>query len=167
MTDVEIIGVSGIRGIGQDCDLAELIVSRTRLMDGDVVVTDSAAISKAEGSLPSDLDTAARALRRRIGELRGVKVAVVISEPARREGREGLVDIGIGASGIAALREDLGQSGDAASSGEKLPVADVDAVAAAAELVRSGVAETPVVVVRGASYYVDDQGATRLAVAAG
>ena len=159
MIYAEIIGVTGIGSIRPGADLGDLIVSRIPLVDGDVVVISAETANEVQRA-PQDPDAAARQIRDRIAELRGVKVAVVLSEAETRTSRRGSVGIGVGAAGISALREVRARvTGEAPNR----LVADVDAVAAAAELIKGAASATPAAVIRGLSYYVDDEGASQLA----
>jgi len=104
--------------------------------------------------LPEDPDASAGALRRALGERFGVRLAVVLTDTVGRPWREGLVDIAIGAAGLAVL-DDLRGGRDA--HGRELSVtvtAIADEVASAAELVRGKAAGRPVAVVRGLGRYV-------------
>ncbi len=106
--------------------------------------------------LPEDPDDSARALRTGLQRALGVRLAVVITDTAGRAWREGLVDIAIGAAGLAVL-DDL--RGGVDSHGRELTVtvtAIADEIAAASELVRGKTAGRPVAVVRGLARYVSD-----------
>lgn len=106
--------------------------------------------------LPDDPDASARALRTGLQRALGVRLAVVITDTAGRAWREGLVDIAIGAAGLAVL-DDL--RGGIDSHGRELTVtvtAIADEVAAASELVRGKSAGRPVAVVRGLARFVSD-----------
>lgn len=106
--------------------------------------------------LPEDPDASARGIRAQLGERFGVRVAVVVTDTAGRPWRDGLVDIAIGAAGLAVV-DDLRGGVDA--HGRELSVtvtAVADEVASAAELVRGKAAGRPVAVVRGLVRYVTD-----------
>ena len=106
--------------------------------------------------LPEDPDASARALRAALRERFGARLAVVLTDTVGRPWREGLVDIAIGAAGLAVL-DDLRGRRDA--HGRELNVtvtAIADEVASAAELVRGKAAGRPVAVVRGLGRYVTD-----------
>ena len=106
--------------------------------------------------LPEDPDASARALRAALRERFGARLAVVLTDTVGRPWREGLVDIAIGAAGLAVL-DDLRGGRDA--HGRELNVtvtAIADEVASAAELVRGKAAGRPVAVVRGLGRYVTD-----------
>ncbi len=99
--------------------------------------------------LPVDSDRSARRIRDALRATRGVDVAVVISDTFGRPWRNGLTDVAIGVSGLAAV-VDLRGTEDA--PGRELQVTEVavaDEVAAAAELVMGKSAAVPVAIVRG------------------
>jgi len=80
---------------------------------------------------------------------RGVEVAIVVSDTFGRPWRNGLTDVAIGVSGLAAI-VDLRGTEDAL--GRELQVTEVaiaDEVAAAAELVMGKAAAVPAAIVRG------------------
>ena len=70
--------------------------------------------------LPEDPDASARGIRAALGERFGVRVAVVVTDTAGRPWRDGLVDIAIGAAGLAVV-DDLRGGRDA--HGRELGVA--------------------------------------------
>jgi len=101
--------------------------------------------------LPSDPDASARALRRRLHDLTGRVVAVVVTDTAGRAWREGQTDIAIGAAGLR-VAEDY--HGRVDGYGNDLVVtlpAVADEIASAAELAQGKLAARPVAVVRGRS----------------
>lgn len=104
--------------------------------------------------LPEDPDASARAIRAHVRATLGVVVGVVVSDTAGRAWREGLVDIAIGAAGLAVLDDVRGQRD---SHGRELSVtvtAIADQVAAAAELVKGKASGRPIAVVRGLAHHV-------------
>jgi coenzyme F420-0:L-glutamate ligase/coenzyme F420-1:gamma-L-glutamate ligase len=105
--------------------------------------------------LPEDPDASARALRAALRARLGLdRLGVVVTDTAGRPWRDGLVDIAIGAAGVAVV-DDL--RGGAASHGRALSVtvtAVADEIAAASELVRGKADGRPVAVVRGLARYV-------------
>lgn len=106
--------------------------------------------------LPQDPDASARALRRALVARFGVRLAVVVTDTMGRPWREGLVDVAIGAAGLAVL-DDLRGARD--QHGRELSVtvtAIADELAAASELVRGKAAGRPVAVVRGLGRHVTD-----------
>ena len=101
--------------------------------------------------LPSDPDASARALRRRLHELTGRVVGVVVTDTAGRAWREGQTDIAIGAAGLRVLESFAGRTD---SHGNPLAVtapAVADEIAGAAELAQGKLAGRPFAVVRGRS----------------
>ncbi|MGY1604131.1 coenzyme F420-0:L-glutamate ligase [Geodermatophilus sp. SYSU D00815] len=99
--------------------------------------------------LPEDADASARRLRERLRALRGVDVAVVVSDTFGRTWREGLTDVAVGAAGIVALEDHRGATDRFGNTLETTQVAVVDELAAAADLVKGKLAGVPVAVVRG------------------
>ena len=120
--------------------------------------------------LPDDPDRSARALRAAIATARGARPAIVISDSFGRPWRLGQADVAIGAAGIEALddwrgREDMGGRPLAATA-----IAIADAVAGAADLVRSKRSGDPAVLVSGLERFVtahDGPGAAALRRPAG
>jgi coenzyme F420-0:L-glutamate ligase / coenzyme F420-1:gamma-L-glutamate ligase len=115
--------------------------------------------------LPKDPDASARALRARIGELRGVRPAVVITDSFGRAWRLGQTDVAIGAAGIEPLDDWRGRPDAFGRELRVTTVAIADALAAAADLARAKDSGEPVVLVRGLDRYVtqdDGPGAAAL-----
>lgn len=99
--------------------------------------------------LPRHPDASARALRDRLGDLSGRRLAVIIADTMGRPLREGIVGMAIGSSGIEPLRD---LAGLVDPSGYRLTttvVAVADELAAAADLVLGKVERVPAAVVRG------------------
>ncbi|WP_300389602.1 coenzyme F420-0:L-glutamate ligase [uncultured Nocardioides sp.] len=99
--------------------------------------------------LPLDPDASARALRRRLHELTGARVGVVVTDTAGRAWREGQTDIAIGAAGLL-VAEDF--AGRVDGHGNELAVtapAVADELAGAAELAQGKLGGRPFAVVRG------------------
>lgn len=111
--------------------------------------------------LPQDPDASARALRARLQAASGVRLGVVVTDTAGRAWRRGLVDLAIGAAGVAVL-EDLRGRDD--HHGRRLDVtvtAVADEIASVAELLAGKTSQRPVTVVRGLGRHVlaaDDDG---------
>ena len=99
--------------------------------------------------LPEDADASARRLRDRLRELRGVDVAVVVSDTFGRTWREGLTDVAIGSAGLPALVDHRGRVDAHGNRLETTRIALVDELAAAADLVKGKLAAVPVAIVRG------------------
>lgn len=99
--------------------------------------------------LPVDPDASARRLRRRLRELTGVEIAVVVSDSFGRAWRRGTTDVALGVAGIAPL---LDLAGERDASGYELhatQIAVADEIAGAAELVMGKTRGVPAAIVRG------------------
>lgn len=99
--------------------------------------------------LPQDPDASARHLRRRIADLTGVNVAVIITDTAGRAWREGQTDIAIGAAGLRVL---IDHAGEVDGHGNPLAVtapAVADEIAGMAELAQGKLTARPFAVVHG------------------
>jgi len=107
--------------------------------------------------LPVDPDASAEALRRRLAELTGKRLAVIISDSFGRPFRRGTVGIALGAAGLPAL---IDWRGLPDLFGRKLEVTDTgfaDEIAAAASLVMGQAAEAvPIALVRGLAWSATD-----------
>ncbi len=107
--------------------------------------------------LPLDPDASARVLRAALRERFGIgRLGVVVTDTSGRAWRDGLVDVAIGAAGVAVV-DDL--RGGVDSHGRPLSVtvtAVADEIASASELVRGKADGRPVAVVRGLGRYVGD-----------
>ena len=144
-----------------------LIISRTR--HGFVCANAGVDLSNTGGErlatlLPEDPDASARQLRERLGELTGSRPAVVISDSFGRPWRSGIVNVAIGAAGIAALADLRGQPDAQGREMRSTIIAVADELASAADLAGAKVGQLPVVVVRGyaAAQPHDDGGAAEL-----
>lgn len=128
------------------------VVQAASGVDASNVPTDRVAL------LPRDPDGAARRLRDRLGELLGVRVAVVVTDTMGRAWRNGQTDAAIGAAGLPVLH---GYAGSTDEQGNELVVTEVaiaDELAAAADLVKGKLHGVPVGVVRGLA--LEDDGST-------
>ncbi|KAA1379939.1 coenzyme F420-0:L-glutamate ligase [Aeromicrobium fastidiosum] len=99
--------------------------------------------------LPPDPDASAATIRRRILELTGVRVAVIISDTAGRAWRVGQTDIAIGCAGIAPLDSFAGRTDTYGNLLAVTAPAVADEIAGAAELASGKLGGRPVVLVRG------------------
>lgn len=100
-------------------------------------------------SLPVDPDGTARAIRAGVWAMRGINVAVVITDTAGRAWRMGQADLAIGCAGIPPL---LDLRGTKDTFGNVLSVtapALADEIASVADLVKGKVSGRPVAVIRG------------------
>jgi len=99
--------------------------------------------------LPIDSDRSAKHVRDALRARAAVEVGVIVSDTFGRPWRQGLTDVAIGVSGIAAVI-DLRDTPDA--TGRVLQVTEVaiaDEIASAAELVMGKASGVPVAIVRG------------------
>jgi coenzyme F420-0:L-glutamate ligase/coenzyme F420-1:gamma-L-glutamate ligase len=115
--------------------------------------------------LPQDPDASARALRARIGELRGVRPAVIVADSFGRAWRLGQTDVALGAAGIAPLDDWRGRSDHAGRELRATAIAVADAIAGAADLARAKDSREPAVLIRGLGHLVtadDGPGAATL-----
>ena len=99
--------------------------------------------------LPVDCDRSAEALRRRIREVTGADVGVVISDTFGRPWRMGLCNVALGVAGMPAAIDYRGRADDFGMPLHATVVAVADEVAAAAEMVMGKTRRIPAVVVRG------------------
>ena len=142
-----------------------LIISRTR--HGLVCANAGVDLSNVGGGdvatlLPKDPDASARALRERLGELAGVRPAVVISDSFGRPWRTGIVNVAIGSAGLEPLLDLRGTPDAQGRVMHSTVVAVADELASAADLAGGKVAQRPVVVVRGYEYRAGQGGASAL-----
>ena len=99
--------------------------------------------------LPEDPDASAERLRRRIHELTGVAVGVIVSDTFGRPWRLGIVNVALGVAGLPALVDLRGSVDDAGKPLRATVLAVADDVASAAGLVMGKTRRTPAVIVRG------------------
>ena len=140
-------------------------VTRHGLVCANAGVDRSNAASGEVVLLPEDPDASARGLRARLGELRGVRPAVVITDTFGRAWRLGQVDVAVGAAGLTALDDWRGRRDAQGVELNATSIAVADAVAGAAELVRAKDSSEPVVLARGLGRHVtagDGQGGAAL-----
>src|SRR4051794_21839698 len=115
--------------------------------------------------LPLDPDASARALRRRIGELRGARPAVIVSDSFGRAWRIGQTDVAIGAAGVQPVEDWAGRRDSVGRELRATAIAVADSIAAAADLGRAKDSREPAVLVRGLERFVtgaDGPGAVAL-----
>ncbi len=99
--------------------------------------------------LPVDPDASARALRRRLAELTGRVVGVVVTDTAGRAWREGQTDIAIGAAGVRVVEDFAGRSDGHGNPLVVTAPAVADEIAGAAELAQGKLGGRPFAVLRG------------------
>jgi coenzyme F420-0:L-glutamate ligase/coenzyme F420-1:gamma-L-glutamate ligase len=109
--------------------------------------------------LPLDPDASARGLRARLGELRGVRPAVIVSDSFGRAWRIGQTDVAIGAAGIQPVEDWVGRLDARGRELRATAIAVADSLAGAADLARRKNSAEPAVLVRGAlSVVMEDDG---------
>lgn len=102
--------------------------------------------------LPADPDKSAREIRKRIGELTGADVAVIISDTFGRAWRIGQVDVAIGLDGLRPVADYRGTKDMFGYVLNVTQIAVADELASAAELVMKKSDGIPVAIVRGFEY---------------
>jgi coenzyme F420-0:L-glutamate ligase/coenzyme F420-1:gamma-L-glutamate ligase len=107
--------------------------------------------------LPADPDASARRLRAGF-RVRGLDVAVIVSDTMGRTWRNGLTDVALGAAGIAPFRDHRGETDPYGNELQITQMALIDELAGAGELVKGKVDQVPVAVVRGLSHGLTDHG---------
>jgi len=108
-------------------------------------------------TLPDDPDLSARKIKDGINELRGVNVAVVITDTFGRPLRRGVTNIAIGVAGLPPI---LDLRGTADMYGYELRVTQIavaDELAGSAELVMGKTRRIPAVIIRGYRYKEDEK----------
>jgi len=163
-------------------ELVELILrdakSIVRLYDGHIITetrhgwicansgVDVSNVSGGDSAalLPVDPDKSAKHVRKRIEELTGKKVAVIVSDTFGRPFRIGHTDVAIGSSGINPILDARGTKDLFGYVLKVKQTAIIDELASAAELVIGNTTEKiPVAIIRGYKYPVDESvGATHL-----
>lgn len=101
--------------------------------------------------LPEDPDASAARLRRRIKELAGLEIGVIVSDTFGRAWRMGIVNVALGVAGIPAALDLRGKLDDFGRELTATVIATADELAAAAELVMGKTDRVPAVVIRGYS----------------
>ncbi|MET8703556.1 coenzyme F420-0:L-glutamate ligase [Kitasatospora sp. NPDC004723] len=104
--------------------------------------------------LPEDPDASARALRARLQQLTGRRLAVVVTDTFGRPWRNGLTDVAIGAAGLPVLEDHRGRTDSHGNELALTVTATADELAAAGDLVKGKATGTPVAVVRGLGHLV-------------
>ncbi len=132
-------------------EATQVIVTRTH--HGFVAANGGIDRSNVPGSswldLPVDPDASAAALRDAIRTATGCDVAVLVTDTFGRPWRLGQTDVALGAAGIAVLRDERGTNDLQGRLLSVTTAAVADAVAGAADLIRSKSSGTPFVLVRG------------------
>lgn len=112
---------------------------------------------KAVTVFPEDIDICAAKIRKRIQQLSGRKVAVIISDTVGRPFRKGQINLCIGCSGIKPIFDRRGEKDLFGYELHVKQIAVVDELASAAELVIGQTNEgIPVAIIRGYEYVESD-----------
>ena len=112
--------------------------------------------------LPLDPDESAVKMRRRLKELSGVEVAIIISDTSGRPFRMGQVNLAVGSAGIAPLRSYLNRQDIFGRELTVTAIAIADELASAAELVMNKTDKIPAVLIRGYRFRTSIKGAKAL-----
>jgi len=107
--------------------------------------------------LPTRPDASARRIRKRLEQLTGLDLPVVITDTFGRPWRLGQVDVALGFSGLSPFLDYRGMKDKFGYELKVTMPALVDEVAAAAELAMGKLAERPVVIVKGLEYQRGEQ----------
>ena len=107
--------------------------------------------------LPRDPDGSARSLRRRLHELTGSRVAVMITDSFGRAWRHGQLDVALGLAGLAPLDDWRGREDSRGLVLSATWLAVADAAAAVADLARQKDSREPVVLLGGLERFVTDE----------
>jgi coenzyme F420-0:L-glutamate ligase / coenzyme F420-1:gamma-L-glutamate ligase len=106
---------------------------------------------------PEDPDASAKRLREALQARFGIRIAVVISDSLGRAWRLGTMGTAIGSAGLRPIRDRRGETDLFGRVLQATLIGVADEIAAAASLVIGEATEgTPVAVVRGATYDVDE-----------
>jgi dehydro coenzyme F420 reductase / coenzyme F420-0:L-glutamate ligase / coenzyme F420-1:gamma-L-glutamate ligase len=115
--------------------------------------------------LPEDPDASARGLRAALADRLGIQVGVIITDTLGRPWRIGQTDTAIGLAGLAPFLDHRGRTDPYGNPLEVTMPAVADELAAAADLAKGKLANTPVAIVRGLAHLVtkeDGAGAAAL-----
>ncbi len=107
--------------------------------------------------LPEDPDASARALRAVLADRCGVRIGVIITDTLGRPWRVGQTDTAIGLAGMAPVLDHRGQTDSYGNPLEVTLRAVADEIAAASDLVKGKLANTPVAIVRGLADLVTEE----------
>ncbi|MBV9098418.1 MAG: coenzyme F420-0:L-glutamate ligase, partial [Frankiaceae bacterium] len=146
--DAETVRVVARRGTTRIVETRHGLVLAAAGVDASNVPAGTVAL------LPVDPDASAARLRAGLRELCAVDVGVVVTDTMGRPWRNGLVDVAIGAAGVAVLDDHRGRVDGHGHTLEMTVTALADEIAAAAELVKGKLGGVPVAVVRGLGHLV-------------
>jgi coenzyme F420-0:L-glutamate ligase / coenzyme F420-1:gamma-L-glutamate ligase len=102
--------------------------------------------------LPEDSDASAERIRVAVKKATGLDLPVIVTDSFGRPWRNGIVNVAIGVSGLAPLRDYRGQDDPFGYKMSATVIAVADEIASAAELAMGKVEGCPVAIVRGYPY---------------
>ena len=102
--------------------------------------------------LPEDPNKSAHSFRKKLENLTGKKIAVIISDTFGRAWRKGQVNFAIGSSGISPITSYIGKTDTFENELNATEIAVIDEIASAAELVMEKTLNVPIAIVRGVNY---------------
>jgi len=115
--------------------------------------------------LPKNPDRSAQRMRRRIKELTGKDVAVIVSDTHGRAFREGEINIAVGVAGIVPIRDRRGETDLFGYVLRVKQTAIADELASAAELVIGQAKEgIPAAIIRGYSYPTSEKANAKMLI---
>ncbi len=113
--------------------------------------------------LPLDPDASARRIRAGL-RLRGLDVAVIISDTFGRPWREGQTDVAIGIAGMHPITSYIGQVDPHGHEFRVQALCTADELAGAAELVKGNLSRVPAAVIRGFPWEPDEEATMQLII---
>ena len=112
--------------------------------------------------LPEDPNKSAHSFRKKLENLTGKKIAVIISDTFGRAWRKGQVNFAIGSSGINPITSYIGKTDTFENELNATEIAVIDEIASAAELVMEKTLNVPIAIVRGVNYEDSKKNASEL-----
>jgi coenzyme F420-0:L-glutamate ligase/coenzyme F420-1:gamma-L-glutamate ligase len=112
--------------------------------------------------LPEDPNKSAHSFRKKLENLTGKKIAVIISDTFGRAWRKGQVNFAIGSSGINPITSYIGETDTFENELNATEIAVIDELASAAELVMEKTLNVPIAIVRGVNYEDSKKNASEL-----
>lgn len=112
--------------------------------------------------LPEDPNKSAHSYRKKMENLTGKKIAVIISDTFGRAWRKGQVNFAIGSSGISPITSYIGKTDTFENELNATEIAVIDEIASAAELVMEKTINVPIAIVRGVKYEDSKKNASEL-----
>ncbi|HLG13355.1 MAG TPA: coenzyme F420-0:L-glutamate ligase [Blastocatellia bacterium] len=154
---------------GKDARVVEVVLRQSRRivrMERGVIICETEhgfvcanagvdASNAAEGTvvlLPEDPDASARRIRLAMERGLGLRFAVIVADTFGRPWREGLVNVGLGVSGLAPLTDYRGRRDWHGRLLSSTVIALADELASAAEIVMGKSAGVPVAIIRGVKF---------------